>query len=676
MPDLTDHFPLFLEALGLALLHSLWQGLLIGVLFRTVLSFMAEAGPGPRYWTAVTALALLALSVPLTTLYLLDQSLPVTTAPVAAASAGPAMNALASVHSGNARLLGLIDLGQLVEWTVLLWLAGVTVVSIRTLAAWRRLDSLRRAADMHGAASLDPLVARLRLLFGLRRRVAIGLSASIASPMVIGWLKPLILLPPALAARLPQQHLEMIIAHELAHLRRNDHWINLFQVATETLMFYHPVVAMVSHRIRIERESACDDLAVSATRRRLDYVEMLAALEKQRHAGPAIALGIHDGQMLARIQRLVERNEPGKARGAVIPALIAAVAMIALAISPLIDDPPSVPEAATDLQPSSGQSIASLDGGAAAPMPEPDPPAKTPLNDGPRSAFQSEPDAEAPSRPRGVAQRSPYEIGKSAHARNDSNPTNNLARSPAVVGPVTTADAGPPAGDTQSRPGTNQDRMDSRSADPGPFSERQDSEQRVSETQVPEPAPPAVADTSVEMPVAGDGAAQPTIVSSGTPDIEPRTPEADLTGSATLLAANINAPASRPLPEMSSPLAAAEASVGDRAGDPARITLAGGELLREIPPSYPRRALRREISGSVELAMKIDRTGRVVDTEIVTETPLNAGFGAAAATAATQWKFEPFTRNGDPVTQRKTVVFDFEPGNGCPIPTGTRLPSC
>lgn len=602
------------EALGLALLHSLWQCLLIGILFKALLSAMRRSSPGMRYWASVGALALLAASLPLTTMYLLAgmQSLPASTLANAAAGA-PADSVL--VESGSVPAST-----PIVEWTVALWVAGVAVVATRTLMSWRRLSGLRRTADFRAASGLVPIVDHLRGVFGLSGKIAIGFSASIASPMIIGWLKPVILLPPAVAARLPHEQLEMIIAHELAHLRRQDHWVNLFQVATETLMFYHPVVAMVSRRIRIERENACDDLAVAATERRLDYVEMLAALERQRGPGPALALGVHDGQVVARIRRLVEGSEPGNSRGAAIPALIALAAVAGLATAPLID------RAEVDRQ-----------APVAAPIAPPSPAAETesrrPARPNPSTSAGDRIASQAPPRVQTDPNRAPTIAPAQARATE--------APPPPVSTPAPETGNAEPAAPDGPAPGVAQ----AADSSPGPSTDL--------------PAP-------VEQDARTD---QSSDAIDDFPGIETAAPEP-----AALLASRTEIPVL--LPE-DSPLVAEEIPpIRGDAQRAAAAVLAGGKLVREIQPSYPRSALRRDISGSVEVELKIDTRGRVADVSILSEAPAEAGFGAAARRAAINWRFEPFTIDGEPAVQRKTVVFDFDPGDGCRMVTGTRLPSC
>src|SRR4029079_2061638 len=130
-------------------------------------------------------------------------------------------------------------------------------------------------------------------------------SVLIQTPVVVGYFRPTILLPICVATGLPESQLELILAHELARIRRHDYVVNLLQTLVETLFFYHPAVWWLSRQIRIEREHCCDDLVVRLLGNRLEYGRALVAIEELRGASPILALGAADGSLLARIRRIV-----------------------------------------------------------------------------------------------------------------------------------------------------------------------------------------------------------------------------------------------------------------------------------------------------------------------------------------------------------------------------------
>jgi hypothetical protein len=159
------------------------------------------------------------------------------------------------------------------------------------------------------------MARRLGSALGVRHAVRLLESTAVQVPAVVGLLRPVILLPAnSLAGLLPGQ-LEMILAHELAHIRRHDFLVNLLQAAVETLLFYHPAVWWISRQIRVEREHCCDDLAVSVCGSPLQYARALARLEELRAEPLSLALSARGGSLLHRIRRVV--GAPGTTAGPV-----------------------------------------------------------------------------------------------------------------------------------------------------------------------------------------------------------------------------------------------------------------------------------------------------------------------------------------------------------------------
>jgi HEAT repeat protein/beta-lactamase regulating signal transducer with metallopeptidase domain len=194
-------------------------------------------------------------------------------------------------------------------WVVVLWLGGVLVLSLRLASGWvtaRRLATVgTRPAPHARVAALARLAARLRVT----RPVRVLESAVVQVPAVIGWLRPVILLPASALTGLTPLQLDALLAHELAHVRRHDYVVNLLQTAIETLLFYHPAVWWVSRRVREEREHCCDDLAVAACGDAHFYATALLGMERLRVAAPAFALAAGGGSLMGRIRRLVAPPE-------------------------------------------------------------------------------------------------------------------------------------------------------------------------------------------------------------------------------------------------------------------------------------------------------------------------------------------------------------------------------
>jgi len=157
-------------------------------------------------------------------------------------------------------------------------------------------------------------------------------SALIAVPAVIGWWRPVILIPVSVlnGGGLTPLQLDALLAHELAHVRRHDYFVNLLQLVIEVLLFYHPAVWWVSARVRQEREHCCDDLAVAACGDARLYATALLTMEQLRLAAP-LAVAASGGSLIGRVRRLALRPA-----GATFPRWLAGVVGVGLALAGVI----------------------------------------------------------------------------------------------------------------------------------------------------------------------------------------------------------------------------------------------------------------------------------------------------------------------------------------------------
>ena len=293
----------WVEALGWTLLHFVWQGLVIGAGFAAVRALLPKERCDARYATGLAALALAAICPALTFWTLLHRQM-LEIAAAGAAPLGAQGQITAAIVSADSGLPGGID-GYL-PWLVLGWVAGVLCMACRALYQWRVLANVARH---HAVPSieLEAVLGGLARSFRFARRIRVLVSARIDTPTLIGWLKPVILLPTAVALGFPRQQIELILAHELGHLRRYDHLVNLAQALLETLLFYHPVVHWISGEVRNEREICCDALVLRLTSGEpREYARTLAALEELRQQPYAqIALAASGGVLLDRVRRIV-----------------------------------------------------------------------------------------------------------------------------------------------------------------------------------------------------------------------------------------------------------------------------------------------------------------------------------------------------------------------------------
>jgi beta-lactamase regulating signal transducer with metallopeptidase domain len=249
----------------------------------------------------------------------------------------------------GARATGTIaprTIGSPVRWfplLVVLWLTGVAVLTTRTAVGWLRVRRIHRDTLALTPSRWQTTATRLAAVFGIGRRIHVAESDFVDAPAVVGWFRPVVVIPVAAFSNLSTAQVEAILAHELAHVRRHDYLVNLVQTAAETLLFYHPAVWWLSQRLRVEREHCCDDVALSVCGDALEYAEALAAIETRR-AVPAMALAANAGSLVHRVRRILGTQTTTPPTGWVVAPVLAAVLMAsAVGIAQVRSAPPAPP---------------------------------------------------------------------------------------------------------------------------------------------------------------------------------------------------------------------------------------------------------------------------------------------------------------------------------------------
>jgi beta-lactamase regulating signal transducer with metallopeptidase domain len=324
---LTDH-PAAVR-LGLALVHFLWQGAALAFIAVILVAVLRNASAGARYLGLLIVFAAMA-ACPVVTFALtgdaparvaasavetfpLEQLAP-SPPPVADTGPPPVTAALEpDRETSSAAPLPHAPEPWVVRarqwaaarlpWVTLLWLTGVAVLSLRLLTRWWAVGRVRGALESASADWQHRLTCLAQRLT-MRRPVRLLTSAASRVPMVIGWLRPVIVIPTSALVGLTPDQLAAILAHELAHIRRFDHLVNLAQTAVEILLFYHPAVWWVSSAIRAERENCCDDVAVRVSGDVVAYMRALAWIEQNRAGLPEPAIASSGTSLLSRIRRL------------------------------------------------------------------------------------------------------------------------------------------------------------------------------------------------------------------------------------------------------------------------------------------------------------------------------------------------------------------------------------
>jgi len=345
------------QRLGWTLLHFIWQAVVVSVLLAILLRALCKSSANLRYIISCLALVLIIL-LPAITIKLIPVSVPQSEQRTAQnliegtesrlqeekikssvlhppSSVSEELKQsesipLASTKSWKQRAAEFFE--PALPYIVSGWLFGVFGLSIWHVGGWTQLQRLRKKmvknVDMSLQVKLKELAGKLKV----KRAVLLLESALVEVPTVVGWLKPVILLPATALTGLSTDQLDAMLAHELAHIKRYDYLVNLLQTVVEILGFYHPAVWWISHKIRLERENCCDDLAVSISGDRVRYARALTLMEEIRVTHGELAVAASGGNLFRRICRLLGKDSKENFSFSWIPAATTILLIIALLI--------------------------------------------------------------------------------------------------------------------------------------------------------------------------------------------------------------------------------------------------------------------------------------------------------------------------------------------------------
>lgn len=324
-----------IQSLGWTLLHSLWQGAVIAGGLWLVLKTIPNARPAIRYHLSLAALSLLVVWVVSTGLHQWQvmQAIQVRVTEAGADAAPVRTYVISTLPQAGGNWYWLRPLLPLLERSfpilVGLYALGLLLMSIRLAAGFARLYGIRRTGLMTPAPQWLRLLETLKERLEITGKVRFFFTARVQVPVVMGVLKPVILLPAATLAQLSPEQLETILLHELAHIRRNDYLINLLQTVLETLLFFNPFIWQISAAIRREREHCCDDLVLDHAPEPLPYATALASLEMARLSAPvgALAASGQPRHLLNRIKRIMEMKNNQSAYSRMVAAFLVITAI-------------------------------------------------------------------------------------------------------------------------------------------------------------------------------------------------------------------------------------------------------------------------------------------------------------------------------------------------------------
>lgn len=352
-----------LDSLGWAILHSLWQGTLAAIAVVTFRSITKDSQAALRYGFQVACLfACLAAFIITLGLYQFQSH----TAHMTVLSSGSTMEQITAIfsESSDAAAVGTSNFFETLTFYTpflgILWCFGFILLAARYCGAFVITQRLRHVGTSDAPAEWQRRFETLVLNAGIRRRVKIYISSRVNGPLTLGFFKPIVLVPASFFAGMPAPQVEAILLHEIAHIRRHDYLINLFQTAIKTIFFFHPAVHYISRRIDNDREHACDDFAVSLTRDPQSLARGLAALRLE-FAPDTFALAADNGNtpLVARLKRLGNVNDTRRRPEHVLTsaATLILAAGLYISTSPLANAKPPKPAdklAANDISHPSG----------------------------------------------------------------------------------------------------------------------------------------------------------------------------------------------------------------------------------------------------------------------------------------------------------------------------------
>lgn len=310
------------QALGWALIHSFWQGALLAILLFLTLALLPEHWSKTRYRVSVIAqLAMFLLWCGTLFFYLLrapSGSIPLGFSSSQAVVAGGAVESYRAWS-------GVMDLIALrLDWIVGLWALGVALASMRMVGGFLQVQRLRARAQP-GPQTWQKKVAEWQRQLGIRSKVKLLRSSTVTCPVVIGHLRPAILVPIHAFTGMPAHELESLIWHELGHIARRDYLINLIQTLIDILFFFHPGAWWISARVREERECCCDQYALARTPPMVLARALTNVQEANMIFSPKLSQAARgSGQLERRVRRMMGDNRNHHT----LPRIIASLALI------------------------------------------------------------------------------------------------------------------------------------------------------------------------------------------------------------------------------------------------------------------------------------------------------------------------------------------------------------
>ena len=304
-----------LHAISWTVLHSLWQGLLIALIFSLVYFNLKNKSARFKYHLSFASLLAITFSAVATFIYLSNNtdaaSVTNVTVPTAVVSSADHYQLAAQETQADWFESSIAFLDSHSSWVVGLWFVGLMFFLVRMLHGLYFVNQIRFSAESVKDKTWQQKIDKYLVNLGSSRSVEIAQSALIKMPMMIGFFKPMILFPVGVLNNMEVKEVEAIIAHELSHILRNDYLINILQSIIEVLFYFNPAVWWISSIVRSEREHSCDDMAVEITNSNMDYAKALLnlAYHNKQTNSLVMTFGGKKKELLIRVQRVLNNSQ-------------------------------------------------------------------------------------------------------------------------------------------------------------------------------------------------------------------------------------------------------------------------------------------------------------------------------------------------------------------------------
>ncbi|SHM74287.1 M56 family metallopeptidase [Mucilaginibacter sp. OK098] len=311
---LTDQF---IKALSNTLMHSLWQGVLLAVAGGFIIIFTKKLSAALRYNLLLGAMVLFTCGVIFTFLWQLQ---PVQTGHLIYKDGNAAINSPAIMQAPQVAA-NYIDKQNVADTVigylnahcntiVLIWFLIICAKSIKLAVGIHEIYHLKHTKTYAVSKYWETRLAYLSYQLKIKQAISLVESGIAKVPMVIGHLKPLILIPIGFINALSADEVEAILVHELAHIGRRDYLVNLLQSFLEIIFFFNPAVLWISQLIKAERENCCDDIALKQAGSKSGYIQALLSCQEYQLAAPGLSMALarDKSKLLNRVKRMVNNH--------------------------------------------------------------------------------------------------------------------------------------------------------------------------------------------------------------------------------------------------------------------------------------------------------------------------------------------------------------------------------